>query len=97
MGMLIIMISLLIDAYTRVNTRMASAPLSLFTTLMKLTSMMKILLSLSKVSSFFFWIHTKKAHLFYTSLDWYHEQSNTNLASFMSVYNPTGAEPVPRK
>ncbi|RCH93210.1 hypothetical protein CU097_009834 [Rhizopus azygosporus] len=28
--------------------------------------------------------------------DWYHEQSNTNLASFMSVYNPTGAEPVPQ-
>lgn len=29
-------------------------------------------------------------------LDWYHDSSYDNLASFMTVYNPTGAEPVPR-
>lgn len=28
--------------------------------------------------------------------DWYHDQSETGLATFMNVNNPTGAEPVPR-
>lgn len=28
--------------------------------------------------------------------DWYHEQSSTNIAAFLNVYNPTGAEPVPQ-
>lgn len=28
--------------------------------------------------------------------DWYHDQSNNNLATFLNVYNPTGAEPVPQ-
>ncbi|KAI8376300.1 Cupredoxin [Radiomyces spectabilis] len=27
--------------------------------------------------------------------DWYHGQSHDNLATFLNVYNPTGAEPVP--
>lgn len=30
-------------------------------------------------------------------VDWYHDSSYDNLASFMTVYNPTGAEPVPRE
>ncbi|KAI7887280.1 Cupredoxin [Mucor mucedo] len=30
-----------------------------------------------------------------TVSDWYHDQSSNNLQKFMSVYNPTGAEPVP--
>lgn len=29
-------------------------------------------------------------------LDWYHEQSSTGLDTFLNVYNPTGAEPVPQ-
>jgi iron transport multicopper oxidase len=28
--------------------------------------------------------------------DWYHDQSEVGLATFMNVENPTGAEPVPR-
>lgn len=28
-------------------------------------------------------------------IDWYHDQSDDLLASFLNVYNPTGAEPVP--
>jgi Multicopper oxidase len=28
--------------------------------------------------------------------DWYHAQSETGLATFLNVNNPTGAEPVPR-
>ncbi|CAO3626077.1 unnamed protein product [Cunninghamella blakesleeana] len=28
--------------------------------------------------------------------DWYHQQSSDNLNTFLSVYNPTGAEPVPQ-
>ncbi|CDH49287.1 fet3 protein [Lichtheimia corymbifera JMRC:FSU:9682] len=28
--------------------------------------------------------------------DWYHEQSSTGLDTFLNVYNPTGAEPVPQ-
>ncbi|KAI8334409.1 Cupredoxin [Chlamydoabsidia padenii] len=31
-----------------------------------------------------------------TVSDWYHDQSKNNLATFLSVYNPTGAEPVPQ-
>ncbi|KAI8331178.1 Cupredoxin [Chlamydoabsidia padenii] len=31
-----------------------------------------------------------------TVSDWYHQQSSDNLNSFLSVYNPTGAEPVPQ-
>lgn len=27
--------------------------------------------------------------------DWYHQQHSTNLAKFMSIFNPSGAEPVP--
>lgn len=30
-----------------------------------------------------------------TMSDWYHNPSAENLAAFMNVYNPTGAEPVP--
>jgi iron transport multicopper oxidase len=28
--------------------------------------------------------------------DWYHDQSKNNLDTFLSIYNPTGAEPVPQ-
>lgn len=35
---------------------------------------------------------THKAH----AIDWYHEESHVNLASFLNVNNPTGAEPVPQ-
>lgn len=31
-----------------------------------------------------------------TMNDWYHAQSETGLSTFLNVYNPTGAEPVPR-
>ncbi|KAJ8652688.1 hypothetical protein O0I10_011695 [Lichtheimia ornata] len=31
-----------------------------------------------------------------TLADWYHEESHVNLASFLNVNNPTGAEPVPQ-
>ncbi|KAI9316824.1 Cupredoxin [Dichotomocladium elegans] len=31
-----------------------------------------------------------------TLSDWYHEEAAVNVAKFMSVYNPTGAEPVPQ-
>ncbi|KAI8144976.1 multicopper oxidase-domain-containing protein [Fennellomyces sp. T-0311] len=31
-----------------------------------------------------------------TLADWYHAQSDEGLAGFLSVYNPTGAEPVPQ-
>ncbi|SAL98844.1 hypothetical protein [Absidia glauca] len=31
-----------------------------------------------------------------TVSDWYHQQSSDNLNTFLSVYNPTGAEPVPQ-
>ncbi|KAL7314638.1 ferroxidase fet3 [Mucor circinelloides] len=34
--------------------------------------------------------------LIVTLSDWYHDSSYDNLASFMTVYNPTGAEPVPQ-
>ncbi|KAJ2961495.1 hypothetical protein NQZ79_g3313 [Umbelopsis isabellina] len=33
--------------------------------------------------------------LIVTMNDWYHDQSETGLATFLNVYNPTGAEPVP--
>ncbi|KAI8981945.1 Cupredoxin [Mycotypha africana] len=31
-----------------------------------------------------------------TLSDWYHDESEVGLATFLSVYNPTGAEPVPQ-
>jgi len=31
-----------------------------------------------------------------TMNDWYHAQSETGLSTFLNVYNPTGAEPVPQ-
>ncbi|KAI8065800.1 Cupredoxin [Gongronella butleri] len=31
-----------------------------------------------------------------TVSDWYHAQSDENLGTFLNVYNPTGAEPVPQ-
>lgn len=30
-------------------------------------------------------------------VDWYHDDYHKGLDTFMSVYNPTGAEPVPRE
>ena len=39
---------------------------------------------------------TKSYTLIQSTLDWYHEQSHINLASFLNVNNPTGAEPVPQ-
>lgn len=38
---------------------------------------------------------TKACPFVSLSLDWYHDDSFSNLNTFMSVYNPTGAEPVP--
>jgi iron transport multicopper oxidase len=41
--------------------------------------------------------YTYDEELIVTMNDWYHDQSETGLATFLNVYNPTGAEPVPRK
>lgn len=62
-----------------------------------LANMTKILLSLFLVT------YSRRFDKTYTELisfclylDWYHDSSYNNLPSFMTVYNPTGAEPVPR-
>ncbi|KAI8062306.1 Cupredoxin [Gilbertella persicaria] len=39
--------------------------------------------------------YTYEEEITVTVSDWYHDRSYDNLAKFLSVYNPTGAEPVP--